>query len=123
MREYKKWLEESHELFENAEREVLRGAQDAARIQTEQLAIVAAELAEARNRLSSNASADGANDEELRRLLEEVCHEREQLCQAQENAKKQAEQLATELADTYPDQEIEVIDGGQPHYHYVLSAE
>ena len=35
----------------------------------------------------------------------------------------EAEQLATEIADHYPEQEIEVVDGGQPHYHYILSAE
>jgi DAK2 domain fusion protein YloV len=35
----------------------------------------------------------------------------------------EAEQLASELAAQYPDQEIEVVDGGQPYYHYILSVE
>ncbi len=35
----------------------------------------------------------------------------------------EAEQLADELMEHYPDQEVEVIDGGQPHYYYILSAE
>jgi hypothetical protein len=35
----------------------------------------------------------------------------------------EAQQLADEIADCYPEQEIEVVDGGQPHYHYILSAE
>jgi uncharacterized protein len=35
----------------------------------------------------------------------------------------QAQQLADELAERYPDQEFEVVDGGQPHYYYILSAE
>ena len=35
----------------------------------------------------------------------------------------EAQQLADQIADLYPEQEIEVIDGGQPHYHYILSAE
>ena len=35
----------------------------------------------------------------------------------------EAEQLASEIANRYPEQEIEVVDGGQPHYHYILSAE
>lgn len=35
----------------------------------------------------------------------------------------QAEMLAAQIADLYPEQEIEVIDGGQPHYHYILSVE
>ncbi|NIV29765.1 MAG: DAK2 domain-containing protein [Anaerolineae bacterium] len=34
-----------------------------------------------------------------------------------------AQQLADEIAERYPEQEIEVVDGGQPHYHYILSAE
>jgi DAK2 domain fusion protein YloV len=35
----------------------------------------------------------------------------------------EAEQLADEITVHYPEQEIEVVDGGQPHYHYILSAE
>ena len=35
----------------------------------------------------------------------------------------EAQQLADQIADRYPEQEIEVVDGGQPHYHYILSAE
>jgi DAK2 domain fusion protein YloV len=35
----------------------------------------------------------------------------------------QAEALSGEILNLYPDQEIEVIDGGQPHYHYILSVE
>ncbi len=36
---------------------------------------------------------------------------------------EQARAMADEISDLYPDQEIEVIDGGQPHYHYILSVE
>ncbi|MGQ9598850.1 MAG: DAK2 domain-containing protein [Anaerolineae bacterium] len=35
----------------------------------------------------------------------------------------EAQQLADEIKSWYPDQEIEVIDGGQPHYSYILSVE
>jgi DAK2 domain fusion protein YloV len=35
----------------------------------------------------------------------------------------EAETLTRELGQLYPDQEIEVVDGGQPHYYYILSAE
>lgn len=35
----------------------------------------------------------------------------------------QAEQLSSEIAERYPDQEIEIIDGGQPHYNYIISVE
>jgi len=34
-----------------------------------------------------------------------------------------AEALVATLQDRYPEQEIELIDGGQPHYHYILSVE
>jgi uncharacterized protein len=34
-----------------------------------------------------------------------------------------AEQMRNELRELYPDQEIEVVDGGQPFYHYIISAE
>ena len=36
---------------------------------------------------------------------------------------EEAEALATMLRDQYPDLEIEVVDGGQPHYPYILSIE
>jgi dihydroxyacetone kinase-like predicted kinase len=34
-----------------------------------------------------------------------------------------ARDLGASIAAAYPDQEIEVIAGGQPHYHYILSTE
>jgi DAK2 domain fusion protein YloV len=38
-------------------------------------------------------------------------------------AASQAESLRTDLREFYADQEIEVVDGGQPFYHYIISAE
>ena len=35
----------------------------------------------------------------------------------------QAQELAGEISILYPDLEVEVVDGGQPHYYYILSAE
>jgi DAK2 domain fusion protein YloV len=35
----------------------------------------------------------------------------------------EAHGLAEIVGQQYPDQEIEVVDGGQPHYYYILSAE
>jgi DAK2 domain fusion protein YloV len=35
----------------------------------------------------------------------------------------EAQQLADEIKTEYPEQEVEVVDGGQPHYYYILSAE
>jgi DAK2 domain fusion protein YloV len=38
-------------------------------------------------------------------------------------ASDEAQELADIIQEHYPDQEIEVVDGGQPHYHYIVSAE
>ncbi|MGD8397652.1 MAG: DAK2 domain-containing protein [Anaerolineae bacterium] len=35
----------------------------------------------------------------------------------------EADELAELVTDRYPEQDVEVIDGGQPHYHYILSVE
>ncbi len=35
----------------------------------------------------------------------------------------QAQQIADHIMDRYPEQEVELVDGGQPHYYYILSAE
>jgi DAK2 domain fusion protein YloV len=35
----------------------------------------------------------------------------------------EAQELAAVIQDLYPNQEVEVVDGGQPHYYYILSAE
>ncbi len=37
--------------------------------------------------------------------------------------KEQAADLRAVVQEAYPDQEIEAIDGGQPFYHYIISAE
>lgn len=36
---------------------------------------------------------------------------------------EQAKELREALGELYPDQEIEVVEGGQPFYHYIISAE
>jgi hypothetical protein len=35
----------------------------------------------------------------------------------------EADQIAAQVAEQYPGQEVEVVDGGQPHYHYIISVE
>ncbi|MBN1660025.1 MAG: DAK2 domain-containing protein [Anaerolineae bacterium] len=35
----------------------------------------------------------------------------------------EAEDLAEQITERYPGQEVEVVDGGQPHYYYILSVE
>jgi DAK2 domain fusion protein YloV len=36
---------------------------------------------------------------------------------------EQADVLAASVGERYPDQEIELVEGGQPYYHYILSVE
>ena len=38
-------------------------------------------------------------------------------------SEEEAEELASLLREDWPEQEIEVIPGGQPHYHYIVSVE
>jgi dihydroxyacetone kinase-like predicted kinase len=35
----------------------------------------------------------------------------------------QVDELASRISEHYPDQEIELVQGGQPYYHYILSVE
>jgi len=50
-------------------------------------------------------------------------HEIVTLYRGEPVAKEAAEALESCLCERFPDQEIELVDGGQPHYHYVLSVE
>ena len=34
-----------------------------------------------------------------------------------------AQALVEQVESLYPDVEVELVDGGQPHYHYIISAE
>jgi dihydroxyacetone kinase-like predicted kinase len=45
------------------------------------------------------------------------------LYRGQPTSMEAAEALEAELRDCYPEQEIELADGGQPHYHYIFSVE
>lgn len=36
---------------------------------------------------------------------------------------REAETLGEQIRKNFPDQEIEIVSGGQPHYHYILSVE
>ncbi len=38
-------------------------------------------------------------------------------------SQEEAEYLVEEIGDQYPDVEIELLSGGQPHYLYILGAE
>jgi hypothetical protein len=68
---------------------------------------------------------DSAADVVLKSLQQMLVEEHEiiTLYYGEPVAADEAQQLAEEIMSRYPDQEIEVVDGGQPHYHYIISAE
>jgi dihydroxyacetone kinase-like predicted kinase len=38
-------------------------------------------------------------------------------------SREEAESLAEAISEAYPDLEVELLAGGQPHYRYILGAE
>lgn len=65
-------------------------------------------------------------EEVVRDLLREMSadyHEIITLYYGEETQESEAEAMAQILAEEWPEQEVEVVNGGQPHYHYILSVE
>jgi len=65
-------------------------------------------------------------DEVAREMLRQMGAERYEIITVyygEDVSQDQAERLADEIRRRYPEQEVELIAGGQPHYHYILSAE
>jgi len=59
-------------------------------------------------------------------LVEEMSLEEREivtLYYGEDVTEEQARDLASRLEKRYPDAEIEILDGGQAHYHYIISAE
>jgi DAK2 domain fusion protein YloV len=61
--------------------------------------------------------------QEMLRQMQADEHEIITVYYGQDIAVAEAQKLADEIQASCPDQEVELIDGGQPHYHYILSAE
>jgi uncharacterized protein len=62
----------------------------------------------------------------VRQLLEQIDEKEPEvvtLYYGDHVSKQEAEGLVDSLRDGFPDKEFDVIYGGQPHYHYILSAE
>jgi hypothetical protein len=77
--------------------------------------------------LNDTLSATGSSAAEVvRTLLEQMAAANLEvitLYYGQPITAAEASALETSLRELYPDQEIEVVDGGQPFYHYIISAE
>jgi dihydroxyacetone kinase-like predicted kinase len=59
-------------------------------------------------------------------LLEQMKAEEHEIITAyygEDIEEAQAAELVKELSERYPQQDWELVDGGQPHYYYILSAE
>jgi hypothetical protein len=77
--------------------------------------------------VNGNLKAKGASPIEVGRkaLAEMNAGEKEiiTIYYGQAVTPEEAQRLAEEIMGLYPDQEVEVVDGGQAHYDYILSAE
>ncbi len=77
--------------------------------------------------LDDNLSASGHTVEQVVwQLLDQMnvqSREIVTLYYGEEISSQQAEALAKAIRERFPSQEVEVVEGGQPHYHYILSAE
>ncbi len=77
--------------------------------------------------LNDTLSATGSSAAEVVQILLEQMEAADleviTLYYGQPIAAAEAHALQEALCELYPDQEIEVVDGGQPFYHYIISAE
>jgi len=71
-----------------------------------------------------------ASGSDLREVVQEMLcqmqadeHEIITIYYGEDIAGTEAEALADEIQASYPDQEVELVNGGQPHYRYIMSAE
>ena len=77
--------------------------------------------------LNGDLTASGDTLEEVaQEMLRQMGAERYEIITVyygEDVSQDQAERLASEVRRRYPEQEVELIAGEQPHYHYILSAE
>jgi DAK2 domain fusion protein YloV len=70
-------------------------------------------------------AGDDPTEVVLKLLAQMHAHERELITLYSGNgvSAQQTEDLASQMRAQFPEQEVEVVQGGQPHYHFILSAE
>jgi DAK2 domain fusion protein YloV len=71
---------------------------------------------------ASGSTVEEVVQEMLRQMRADE-HEIITMYYGEDIAGTEAQELAGEIQARYPGQEVELVDGGQPHYHYILSAE
>jgi hypothetical protein len=77
--------------------------------------------------LNGELTAKGKSIEEVaEQILEQMKAGEHEIITAyygEDITKPHAEELVAKLRERYPEQEWEIIDGSQPHYYYIISAE
>jgi DAK2 domain fusion protein YloV len=77
--------------------------------------------------LNGELTAKGKNIEAVaEQILEQMKANEYEIITAyygEDMTKPKAEELVSKLSERYPEQEWELVDGGQPHYYYIISAE
>ncbi len=73
--------------------------------------------------LTASGGALGEVVQEMLRQMQANEHEIITIYYGEDIADPEAEAVADEIQHSYPEQEVELVNGGQPHYHYILSAE
>jgi len=123
---YQADLETNAQVMEQAAHSV-QTAEVTTAIRAAQINGVAVEAGETIGLLDGELTASGS---ELKEVVQEVLrqmqadeHEIITIYYGEGIAGAEAEGLADEIRALYPDQDVELVDGGQPHYHYILSAE
>ncbi len=71
---------------------------------------------------ASGSTLEEVVQEMLRQMMADE-HEIITIYYGEDIAGTEAQKLADEIQARYPDQDVELVDGGQPYYHYILSAE
>jgi DAK2 domain fusion protein YloV len=71
---------------------------------------------------ASGASTEEVADEMLRQM-QAGSYDIITVYYGQDSTPASAQVIAARIREQYPEQEIEVVDGGQPHYNYIISAE
>jgi Predicted kinase related to dihydroxyacetone kinase len=71
-------------------------------------------------------SSSKSNCKGLRRIAEKIRHQGSRACDnfyGSNTTQAQIDEVTGFIAKTYPDHEVEVHEGGQPHYQFILSIE
>ncbi|MBC8445673.1 MAG: hypothetical protein H8D74_00590 [Chloroflexi bacterium] len=123
---YQADLETNAQVMEQAAHSV-RTAEVTTAIRAAQINGVGVEEGEIIGLLDGELAASGGDlkevvQEMLRQMMAEE-HEIITIYYGEDVADEKAEALADEIQNSYQDQEVELVDGGQPHYYYILSAE